>query len=292
MKTQLSQNSWALSNIQVRLKAIRHLALDMDGTIYAGNSLFPFTIDFLNSLKSIGIKYSFLTNNPSKSTHDYIEHLAKMGIRASRDEIYTSGQATIDYLRFHHPEINRLFILGTPSMIEEFEHAGFVSTADNPTDKPDAVVVSFDTSLNYSRLCRAAWWISKGLMYIATNPDKICPTDQPVVLVDCGSICASLEKATDRKPDVVIGKPAPRMLEGIMQRYDLIPSEIAMVGDRIYTDIEMAKKTNALGVLVLTGETQEEDLKQSDICPDIIVKDLAEFGKLLMEFDESYLMNV
>ena len=273
-------NDEALKN--AKLKMIKHIALDMDGTIYNGDTLFPFTIDFLSDMKKAGIRYSFLTNNSSKSRVDYLHHLEKMGIPAYEDEIYTSGQATIDFLRFNRPEISRLFILGTPSLIKEFEDAGYISTKDDPTDKPDAVVVAFDTSLTYSRLCRAAWWIHEGLTYIATNPDKVCPTNLPVILVDCGSVCAGLEKATGRKPDVVIGKPDPRMLDGIIHRYNLQPEEVAMVGDRIYTDIMTAKNAKALGVLVLSGETKEEDLVTSETKPDIVAEDLSEFGSMII----------
>lgn len=267
--------------IQERLSGIKHVALDMDGTIYNGGTLFPFTIPFLEKLREIGISYSFLTNNPSKSTEDYLQHLERMGIPAAPGEMYTSALATIDYLKFHHPGIKRLFILGTPSMIKEFEDAGFESAADDPGDRPDAVVVGFDTSLIYSRLCRAAWWISKGLLYIATNPDRVCPTDKPVILVDCGSVCACLEQAAGRAPDMVIGKPDPRMLDGILDRYGLQPSQVAMVGDRIYTDVRMAHNANALGVLVLSGEADLQDVEYSDLKPDIVVKDLAELGELL-----------
>ncbi len=266
-----------------RLRDIRHVALDMDGTIYNGSTLFPFTVSFLEKLRSLGIGYSFLTNNPSKSTDDYLQHLEEMGIEATSGEMYTTAVATIEYLKKNYPEVKRLFILGTLSMIQEFEDAGFVSTEDDANDAPDAVVVGFDKSLTYSRLCRAAWWISQGLLYIATNPDKVCPTDQSVVLVDCGSICASLEYATGKAPDLVIGKPDPRMLDGILQRYNLQPSQIAMVGDRIYTDIRMAHEAGALGVLVLSGETTLEIAEQSDLTPDIIVDDLEEFGKLIVE---------
>jgi len=267
--------------LQVKLCNIRHVALDMDGTIYNGGTLFPFTISFLENLKQLGIGYSFLTNNPSKSVDDYLAHLKEMGITAEREEMYTTAVATIDYLRKNYPQVKRLFILGTPSMIQEFEAAGFVSTQDNANDSPDAVVVGFDKTLTYSRLCRAAWWISKGLPYIATNPDRVCPTDQPVILIDCGSICASLEYATNRTPDVIIGKPDPRMLDGIIQRYGLQPSQIAMVGDRIYTDLRMAHDAGTLGVLVLSGETTVEVAKQSDILPDIIANDLEEFGQMI-----------
>ena len=113
-----------------RLRRIRHVALDMDGTIYMGMSLFAWTQPFLAELRELGIGYSFLTNNPSKSIADYLRKLESLGIRATREEMYTTTLATIDYLREHHPSARRLFLLGTPSMVAEFEAAGFVPTAD------------------------------------------------------------------------------------------------------------------------------------------------------------------
>lgn len=266
-----------------RLKQIKHVALDMDGTIYNGSTLFPYTGKFLEGLKAAGIGYSFLTNNPSKNTNDYLNHLRRMGISAQGEEIYTSAKATIDYLKKHHSDIKRLFILGTPSMIAEFEASGFTSTQEHEKDIPDAVVVGFDTSLTYSRLCRAAWWISMKQLYIATNPDWVCPTDQSLILVDCGSICACLEGATKRKPDVVIGKPDPRMLDGILTRYQLQAFEVAMVGDRLYTDVKMAVNAQAIGVLVLSGEATIEDTVNSDIIADVVAQDIGAFGEMLLD---------
>lgn len=270
------------SELIERLKRIKHVALDMDGTIYNGSTLFPYTTGFLQSLKNAGIGYSFLTNNPSKNTNDYLKHLENMGIAAERSEMYTSALATIDYLKKEHPNVKRLFILGTPSMVAEFEANGFISTADDANDVPDAVIVGFDMTLTYGRLCRAAWWVSQKLLYVATNPDWVCPTDKPVILVDCGSICACIEGATKRNPDVVIGKPDPRMLDGILHRYHLDPSEIAMVGDRLYTDVKMALNANALGVLVLSGEATIEDTYQSDVKADVIADNVSKFGDLLI----------
>jgi HAD superfamily hydrolase (TIGR01450 family) len=264
-----------------RLRQIAHVALDMDGTIYKGGTLFPCTLPFLEQLRALGIGWTFLTNNPSKSSADYLAHLGKMGVSATADELYTSAQATIDYLRQHFPEVRRIFALGTPSMLAEFSGAGFELTADDPKDVPDAVVVGFDMTLVYPRLCRAAWWIHQGKLFVATNPDRVCPTDQPTVLVDCGAICAMLETATGRAPDVVLGKPDPAMLRGILDRHDLNPNQIAMVGDRIYTDILMAHRAEALGVLVLTGEATEKDVARADQRPHLVVPSLAEFGELL-----------
>lgn len=267
--------------LMTRLRKLRHVALDMDGTIYMGSSLFPFTKPFLAGLKDEGVNYSFLTNNPSKSLDDYLAKLGKLGINATEEEMYTTVIATIDYIHLHYPKAHRLFLLGTPSMISQFEKAGFESTADDPDDVPDVIVAAFDMSLVYPRLCRAAWWISQGIPYIATNPDRVCPTDQRVVLVDCGSICACLTHATGRKPDITLGKPDPNMLSGIMGRYGLQPDEVAMVGDRIYTDVETAHNAGSFGVLVLSGETTLEVADASPRQPHLICDDIGILGELI-----------
>lgn len=270
------------SELMAACRRIRHVALDMDGTIYLGSQLFPWTKGFLQKLTDNGIGYSFLTNNPTRSLDDYVKKLHGMGIEATRDEVYTTAVATIDYIKTHFPEARRLFVLGTPSMIGEFEAAGFEMCADDPNDRPDVLVVAFDTTLVYPRLCRASWWAAQGVPYIATNPDRVCPTDQPVILVDCGSMCACIEHATGRKPDIVIGKPNPDMLRGIMDRYGYRPDEIAMCGDRIYTDVAMARNAGALGVLVLSGETTLDTAIHSDPQPPITADTVDTFADLLI----------
>lgn len=270
-----------------RLRDIAHLALDLDGTIYKGGTLFPCSQPFLALVRGLGIGVSFLTNNPSKSAADYLAHLKRLGLNVSADELYTSAHATIDYLHRHFPNVRRLFVLGTPSMLTQFRDAGFVLTADDARDEPDAVVVGFDLTLTYARTCRAAWWIGRGKLFVATNPDRVCPTDEPTVLVDCGSICAMLEKATGRAPDIVFGKPDPSMLRGIVEQRGLRPSQIAMVGDRIYTDILMAHRADALGVLVLTGEATAADAASAHLPPHLVVPSLAELGAMLAAAHDS-----
>lgn len=276
-----------------RLSRIKHLALDMDGTIYLGKTLFPFTKAFLAQMSENGIGYSFLTNNPSLSVADYLKKLSDLGIEASEENMYTTSLAAIDYIKAHYPQAKRLFMLGTPSMVSQFEKAGFISCADSSDDVPDVLVVAFDRTLEYSRLCRAAWWASQGVPYVATNPDRVCPTDQKTVLVDCGSICECIAHATGRKPDITLGKPDPNMLKGILDRRGLNPDEIAMVGDRIYTDTAMAHNAGAFGVLVLSGETTLETAEKvaeearnnpapEFFPPDLIVRDIKELGQHLV----------
>ena len=263
---------------------IKHVALDMDGTIYLGSTLFPYTQAFLQTLRDNGISYSFLTNNPTKSSNDYLLKLQKLGIDATEEQMYTSSIATIDYIHMQYPEAKRIFTLGTPSMQAEFKMAGFEITSDSANDVPDILVVAFDTTLEYSRLCRAAWWASKtDIPYIATNPDWVCPTDQPTILVDCGSLCKAIEGATKRQPDIVIGKPNPNMLYCIRDKYNLKDDEIAMVGDRIYTDVATAQNAGSFGVLVLSGETTLEVSLTYDRQPDLTALSIKEFGELLQK---------
>lgn len=267
--------------LEAALAKIRHVALDMDGTIYLGATLFPFTKDFLAGLTRKGISYSFLTNNPTRSRADYLAKLARLGIEASPEQVYTTAVATIDYLKAHRPDVKRLYVLGTPSMEREFEEAGYILTPVDDTSLPEALVVAFDTTLTYAKLCRAAFLASKGVPYIATNPDRVCPTDQPTVLVDCGSICKAIEHATGRQPDIVIGKPNPDMLAGIRYRLGLEADCIAMCGDRIYTDVAMAWAAGAFGVLVLSGETTLDTALGAERVPDLIARDVAVFGDML-----------
>lgn len=285
-------NESASPQLLEKLAKIKHVALDMDGTIYMGGTLFPFTKKFLDGLSAAGIGYSFLTNNPSSSVDDYLKKLAGLGIEADESNMYTTSLAAIDYIKANFPQARNLFLLGTPSMISQFEKAGFRSCTDDPDDVPDVLVVAFDKTLEYSRLCRAAWWASQNLPYIATNPDRVCPTDQRTVLVDCGSICRCIAHATGREPDITLGKPDPNMLKGIIDRHGLRPDEIAMVGDRIYTDTAMACNAGALGVLVLSGETTLETAEAvaADAAvnpspeffpPDIVCQDISVLGRLL-----------
>lgn len=258
------------------LARIRHVALDMDGTLYRGKRLFAATLPFLERLRRLGIGYTFLTNNTSLSRADYVEKLRRFGIDAVESAIATPADATIAHLRQHFPDVRAIAVLGTPSLVRQFEEAGFEVTWESP----GAVVVGFDMTLTYDRLCRAAHGIASGLPFLATHPDLVCPTDEPTVLVDCGAICASLTAATGRHP-IVLGKPEPSMLWELCERHGLEPGEVAMVGDRIYTDMAMAGRAGVLSVLVLSGEATAEDAAAMADPPDLIVADVGDLGERL-----------
>jgi HAD superfamily hydrolase (TIGR01450 family) len=262
--------------MSVDLSRIRHVVLDMDGTIYCGEQLFDCTLPFLDLLQRLGITYTFLTNNTSRSKTDYIEKLKKRGIPATTEQMYTAADSTLVYLREHLPDVKRVAILGTPSLAAQFAEEGFT----DDWETPEAVVVGFDTDLAYARLCKTAYFLQQGLPFLATHPDLICPTDEPTVLVDCGAICACLTAVTGRIP-IVLGKPEPSLLLNICRKAGVPPEEALMVGDRIYTDVAMGRKAGVPAVLVLSGEGAREDAVVAPLPPDLIVTDIGELGMLL-----------
>lgn len=263
-----------------RLAALRHVVLDMDGTIYLGRRLFPATAPLLALLQRLGMGYSFVTNNCSRSRAEYVAHLRELGVETPGDAVVTSSHAAIHYLRTHVPEARRVFALGSPGGNDDLRLGGF----EIVEEAPNAVVVGFDQRLTYERLCRAAYFIKQGLPYVATHPDRVCPTDEATVLPDCGAICALLETATGRKPDAVPGKPHPGLLQAVMDRHGLTAAETAMIGDRLYTDVRMARDAGVLAVLTLTGEATAEEAGQlaAGRRPDLIVRDLEDFATRLL----------
>jgi NagD protein len=253
--------------------------MDMDGTIYRGATLFPWTLPWLDFLRAHGIGFTFLTNNSSKSRQVYLDKLADLGIQIEPAQMYTSTWNTVDYLRQEYAGQKRLFILGTPSLRAEMAEAGFTDVDDNP----EVVVVGFDTGLSYERLCRAGYWIRRGRPFIATHPDVICPTDEETLLVDCGSICACLTAATLRSPDKVLGKPNPEMLWPIATRHGLQSGQILMIGDRLQTDILLAANAGALSCKVANPQEDGVYGVGLEVRPDLSVEHLGDLHALMAD---------
>lgn len=258
----------------MQLNKIRQVFLDMDGTIYHGSMLFPTTIPFLNFLKERGIGYTFLSNNSSFSTDEYIAKLTNMGIEASEKEFYISTDYTIDYLKRNHPELRKIYLMGMECIFPAFEKAGFSLT---DTD-PEAVVVAFDRSLTYEKLCKAAWFMKQGLPAFATHPDVFCPTNQDTWLPDCGSFIACLETATGKKLKV-LGKPDPGMLIEGAARSGIPVENSLMVGDRLHTDIAVGRNAGALTAWI-TPEPAIRPECPSHLAPHYRVRDLGELQKI------------
>lgn len=261
------------------LSSIRHFLLDMDGTIYLGKNVIDGAPDFIRYLKASDRSFLFFTNNPSADAAQYSRKLERLGIEAAPSDILTSGEATTRYLA-DETSFRRVFVLGTPSFEAELKTAGFTLVNDNP----DVVVLAFDNTLTYAKLEKACLFLRKGVPYIATNPDKVCPTDYGYI-PDCGSMAALLEAATGRTPKF-IGKPNPEMVQMGLRKLGATPQTTAMVGDRLYTDMEMAYRADITSILVLSGETTKKDLERAERKPDWTFESVAALRQALEADDK------
>lgn len=262
--------------IMEALKNIDCYLLDMDGTVYLGGKLLPGSLEFLQYVRQSGRDVLFLTNNSSRSTLYYAEKLTKMGWPAAPEDILTSGMATAAYIHSLQPKA-RIFLVGTPDLVAEFERWEFTITDSSP----DYVVLGFDTTLTYQKLETACRLITDGVPYIATHPDINCPTENGYI-PDCGSMIALIRESTGKTPKV-IGKPNREIIEAVFSRKNYQPEQMAMVGDRLYTDIATAKNAGIAGILVLSGETKREQLAQSAVKPDYVFANLGELFQTLRQ---------
>ncbi len=254
------------------LKEKKFFLLDMDGTIYLDNDLFDGTLDFLSAVKSSGGKYLFVTNNSSKSTEAYVEKLAKIGIEATADDFLTSTDATCLYLERYAGR--KFYISGTRSFEKQLKDSGVITTTE-VEDDIFGIVMGNDTELTFKKLDDVSRLLTeRDIVYIATNPDWVCPTSYGYV-PDCGAVAEMIKRATGKSP-VFIGKPKPEMLLLAMEKFGYSKDETLMVGDRVYTDIASGYNAGVDTVLLLSGEGTREDAERSDTKPTYIMNDIKE----------------
>ena len=222
--------------------------LDMDGTVYLGNTIFDGVIDFLESVKSKGGRYVFITNNASKGKPDYVKKVTNMGISATEENFYTSVDASISVLkkRFNNKLV---YAQGTKSFINNLKEGG-LNVTEEYNENAECVIVAFDTELTHEKLINTCKMLVKDLPYFATNPDWTCPTEFGYV-PDCGSMCFGIEKATGKTP-FFIGKPNSTMIDEVISKLGVKKEEVVVIGDRIYTDIASGYNAGVETVLVLT----------------------------------------
>ena len=259
-----------------KLKACELFLLDMDGTLYLGDEVFPGAVDFIDTITATGRKYIYLTNNSSRAGEDYITRLKKLGFPCEAHNVFTSGMAAGLYLKTRYAG-RRVYVVGTPAFEEELRVYGVDLTED---DDATVVCVGFDTTLTYEKLNKAVHFLRRGADFIAANPDWVCPMPAGEVLPDCGSICALLTAASGVKP-YFIGKPNRGMVDIISEEVGIPNDKICCVGDRLYTDIAVAVNAGAVSVLVMSGETTPEILAESETKPDYVLKDVAELAGIL-----------
>ena len=261
---------------KISLSDICCFLLDMDGTFYLGSKLLPGALEFMDYIHEKEKDYLFLTNNSSKHADFYAEKIHKMGFSVPAEKILTSGEATAIYLRKKMPDA-KIFLVGTPTLEEEFRKIGIQLV----TDKPDAVILGFDTTITYRKIWDICNFVREGLPYIATHPDFNCPTEKGF-MPDIGSFIAMIKASTGRNPDVIVGKPYEHIIHSVIEKTGYNLDQIAMIGDRLYTDIALGD-AGITTVLVLSGETNRTDLIKSEFQPDFIYDSLLDLVEDIKE---------
>ena len=237
---------------------------DMDGTIYLENDLFKGVKELLSYIELNGGNYVFITNNSSKSVNDYIKKVTGMGIKADKDNFFTSAQAAALLLKEKH-DGELVYAQGTNSFISGLKEAGINLTTDYD-ENAKVILVGFDTELTGEKMRVTSKMLTKvNATYYATNPDWVCPVDFGYI-PDCGSMCEGYFKATGRRP-IFIGKPEPTMINVVCKKFGVDKADTVVFGDRLYTDIASGVNAGVDTVFVLSGEATLEDLDKSEVKP-------------------------
>ena len=254
--------------------------LDMDGTLYLDDRLFDGVTDFLAYVRHSGGRYLFLTNNSSRGVEGYIEKLHRLGIESTADDFLTSVDATIRCLQREYPG-QKCYVQGTRSFYSQLSSAG-IPVTDRLEDGVEILLSGFDRELTFQKLEDACILLGRGVTWLATNPDWVCPTWYGSV-PDCGSVCRMLTTATGREPRF-IGKPKPEMVQLALEKTGFAPEQAVIIGDRLYTDIACGVNAGIDSIFVLSGEGVLSDIETYHVHPTWIYDHIAQ---LYHELEES-----
>jgi 4-nitrophenyl phosphatase len=261
------------------LPAIRGVLIDLDGVVYTGEMPIPGASDFLEAARTHRLPFLLVTNNSTTSAPKVADRLARMGISVQPDEILTSSQAAAGYVRKESGGAARVYVVGEVGLRDAIREAG-LEVADGGASV-DYVVAGLDRSFDYQKLANATRAILAGARFVATNADALLPVEGGGFLPGAGSIVAAISTAADTTP-VVIGKPEPTLyLQGLERLGKLAPGDVAMIGDRLDTDIDGARQAGLRTILVLSGVATAEQAAAAEVPPDAVLPGIVNVGALL-----------
>jgi NagD protein len=267
--------------LKLKLKKIKCWLLDMDGTVSLENEALPGANDFFSAIADQD--FIFLTNNSSRHADYYVDRMKKLGFDVNRSRMLTSTDALILYLKRQiSDKVIRLNVIGTPDFERALTEAGF-ELVEPKGQQIDYVVVGFDTTLTYQKVDTACDYIRSGIPWVGANPDFVCPMADDKVLPDCGAIMEMLKACTSTAPEIVIGKPETAMVDMVIMDRGYKKEELAMVGDRLYTDLALARRAEIIGIAVLSGETNLDEINSSQESPDLVLKDIGELAAIVKD---------
>ena len=244
---------------------------DLDGTVYLGDKLLPGAKETLGELKRLS-RVVYLTNKPLQMPADYAAKLTRLGVETSPEEVVSSTDALLLYLKEHAPGA-RLLVIGEKPLVGLLRAGGYEVL--DQAEGVEVVVVSFDRTFDYRKLKVAFDAVRAGARLVATNPDAYCPTSDGG-LPDCAAMLAAVEASTGARAEAVVGKPSPHMAHAVLGRLGVPAGDTLLVGDRLATDIRMANECGMAGALVLTGATTLDEALGSGDRPEYVIENLAD----------------
>jgi NagD protein len=245
--------------------------LDLDGTVYLGGAPLPGAVQAIARLRALGSRVVFLSNNPLSTPSEYAARLRAMGTPVADDEVVSSIDALFGYLGRRPPA--RILAICEPLLVGLLIDAGYALTEDPRA--ADAVVLSWDRGFTYDKLQAAYVALRNGARLIATNPDPYCPTPDGG-LPDCGALLAAVEVASGVRAEAVVGKPSIHIATAALDRLGLEARDAVMVGDRLLTDVGLARAAGMSAALVLTGATAIADVPPPPVGPDLVLEGLGQ----------------
>jgi 4-nitrophenyl phosphatase len=251
--------------------------VDLDGTVYRGDSLLPGALCGIETLRNAGVEVCFFSNNPTKSPAAFADRLTGMGLTVEPGKIHSAAAVTTEYLTREHAD-DRLFVVGSSGLCSQFRAAD-LALIDDPA-ACDVLVASYDRGFEYDDMTAGLRALEAGAAFIGTDPDVTIPTAEGRV-PGSGAIINAIAGVAEREPDLIVGKPSQEALTAALSRLDAPPAECLVVGDRLDTDIAMGERGGLTTVLVLTGVTDRPTLAASDIEPDYVIDKLADIGSVL-----------
>lgn len=261
---------------------IKNLILDMDGVLWRGDTPMPGLVAFFDTLRACDIGFVLATNNATKTAAMYTERLARFGVAVPVRQILTSAEATASYLAERYEPGSPLYVIGARGLHEALTAQGFkiLSAADvRAGASAVSVVAGLSPVMTYEDLAMGAHLVNQGAPFVGTNPDPTFPSEIGP-LPGAGAILAMLTTATGVEP-TIIGKPGPIVFREAVKRLGGDPATVAMVGDRLSTDIYGAKAAGLRAILVLSGISTREEAEKGPVRPDYIVADITELASFL-----------
>jgi HAD superfamily hydrolase (TIGR01450 family) len=246
---------------------------DCDGTVYVGDMPLPGAVVAISQVRAFGARTMFLTNRPTSSSSDYAERLTAMGIPTGTADVVSSIDALVWYLS-QGSRRPRLMVVGEALLCTLLREAGF-EVVDGYGSPVDCVVVAFDRTFDYPKLKGAFDAVNAGARIVATNPDRYCPSPDGG-LPDCAAMLAALEACTGARAEAIVGKPSRHMAAVVRGRLGVAPSDALLVGDRLETDMLMARELGMDFALVLTGVTTADEVASAESQPDYVIQSLLE----------------